>query len=110
MASLVAIGKNPGDRWEHELTPQPVMLGRLAESSDWATPWDLAISRRHATLVWQDGELKVRREPNALNPITIRVGNGRATPRPINKLEKIGTTHFSSAPTIRNARLTTETG
>ncbi len=47
---------------------------------------------------------------NALSPITMRVGSGRATPRPINKLEKIGTTHFSSAPTIRKARLTTDTG
>ncbi len=47
---------------------------------------------------------------NALSPITIRVGKGKATPRPTNKLAKIGTTHFSRAPTIRNARLTTETG
>jgi adenylate cyclase len=66
---LVATGKNPNDRWERELQPQPVMLGRLPEASDWSTPWDLLISRKHATLVWREGELKVRREPNARNPI-----------------------------------------
>ena len=41
---------------------------------------------------------------------TILVGRGRATPSPTNRLAKIGTTHFSSAPTIRMAMPTTATG
>ena len=49
-------------------------------------------------------------DTNALNPITMRVGKGRATPRPAKRLEKIGTTHLSKAPTISVAMLTTATG
>ena len=47
---------------------------------------------------------------NALSPMTILVGRGNVTPRPANRFAKIGTTHFSSAPTIRNAMETTATG
>jgi adenylate cyclase len=72
MASLVAIGKNSKDRWEREIPPKPVLLGRLPESSEWATPWDLLISRKHATLIWADGQLQVRREATARNPILFR--------------------------------------
>src|SRR5207244_12611688 len=47
---------------------------------------------------------------NALSPMTTRVGKGNVTPSPANRLAKIGTTHFSSAPTIRIAMLMTDTG
>ncbi len=46
----------------------------------------------------------------ALNPITMRVGRGKATPSPVNRLAKMGTTHLSRAPTIRMAIETTATG
>ena len=42
--------------------------------------------------------------------MTMRVGRGRYTPNPVNKLAKMGTTHFNSAPTINTAMLTTATG
>jgi len=46
---------------------------------------------------------------NWLNPMTIRVGRGNATPSPANRLAKMGTTHLSSAPTINAAMPTTAT-
>ena len=45
-----------------------------------------------------------------LKPMTMRVGSGRSTFNPLNRLAKMGTTYFSRAPTIRSARLTIETG
>ncbi len=69
MPNLIATGKDPLDRWERSLPEKPVTLGRLDSDSEWATPWDKLISRRHATLVWQDGRLKVQKDPSARNPI-----------------------------------------
>ena len=46
----------------------------------------------------------------ALSPMTRRVGSGRATPKPVNRLAKMGTTHFSRAPTMSTAIVTTATG
>jgi adenylate cyclase len=69
MPRLVATGKDPRDRWEHELTGEPVTVGRLGSESNWVTAWDNLISRKHATLTWREGELYVRKEPNARNPI-----------------------------------------
>ena len=40
---------------------------------------------------------------NGLSPMVMRVGRGRATPKPANRLAKIGTTDLSSAPTIKPA-------
>ena len=51
-----------------------------------------------------------KRPMKLLMPITIRVGRGKSTPSPANKLPKIGTTNFNSAPTTRMAMEMTETG
>jgi adenylate cyclase len=69
MASLLAAGKGPQDRWEHALPAKPVTLGRLETHSEWATPWDQSVSRRHATLTWLEGKLRVCKHPDARNPI-----------------------------------------
>jgi len=68
MAELVAQGKDGVLRWRHELPAQPITLGRTADSI-WQASWDKKISRVHATLHWQDGQLAVRRLPISLNPI-----------------------------------------
>ena len=71
MLMLVATGKKPGDTWEHEVPTHPVTLGRHAGEnlSDWAVPWDLRISRRHARLSLDGDQLAVERLEEGRNPI-----------------------------------------
>jgi adenylate cyclase len=68
MAELLAQGKDPSQRWRQTLSNQPLTLGRTADSV-LQVPWDRKISRVHASLLWQNGVLLVRRLPISLNPI-----------------------------------------
>lgn len=68
MADLIAQGQKTHHRWRRKLpVGQPVIIGR--ESFSWSTPWDEHISRRHAELRYQNGELKIQRLDNARNPV-----------------------------------------
>ncbi len=68
MVELIAQGKDPGQRWRQQLPAGPVSLGRTSDSV-LRVPWDRKISRLHAWLHWQDGQLQVHREAKSLNPI-----------------------------------------
>ncbi len=71
MAVLIAQGRRAEDRWRQSLPPeQPLVLGR--EAGSWSVPWDLHVSRRHATLTWRDGRLEVQRLPTGRNPIYVQ--------------------------------------
>ena len=37
----------------------------------WSTPWDPHVSRRHASLCWSDGQLRVEQLPDARNPVFV---------------------------------------
>ncbi len=68
MANLIAQGGKAEDRWRRRLPlGEPILLGRSA--SDWSVPWDMQISRRHAELLWDGRRLRVRKLPEARNPI-----------------------------------------
>jgi adenylate cyclase len=68
MYDLVAEGPLPGQRWRKKLPDgMPVVIGRLAAPFD--TPWDTQVSRRHATLVLEEDELRVEKLPEATNPV-----------------------------------------
>ncbi len=68
MAELIAQGPESHQRWRRALRPnEPFILGR--EAGLWSTPWDQHISRRHASLCWADGQLRVEQLPEARNPI-----------------------------------------
>ena len=71
MPDLVVRGKDDEHSWRRVLPVNPVTLGRTSRST-WEVPWDMAISGLHATLVWQDGKLLVRREPSTRNAIFVR--------------------------------------
>jgi adenylate cyclase len=71
MADLVAQGARPEHRWRKPLTAATVILGRT-EKCDWEAPWDETISRRHASLTWNDNKLHVVRLPDTINPIYFR--------------------------------------
>jgi adenylate cyclase len=71
MADLVAQGPQPEHRWRQTLPADRLcLLGRTA--GIWATPWDAAISRQHASICWNRGRLEVNRLPTARNPIFFR--------------------------------------
>jgi len=68
MADLIAQGGRSEERWRRRLPlGEPILLGRSA--GDWSVPWDMQISRRHAELFWDGGRLRVRKLPEARNPI-----------------------------------------
>jgi adenylate cyclase len=69
MADLVAQGKKAHDQWRRTLPDGEIMLGRDADHCAWPVPWDLKISRAHASIAWGDGKLTVRRIPAARNPV-----------------------------------------
>lgn len=50
---------------------QVVRLGR-APANGWAVEWDRSISREHADLIWQNGQLSIACLPTAANPIKLR--------------------------------------
>jgi adenylate cyclase len=69
MAEIVAQGLEPDQSARVALIEsQPIRLGRASDSGI-AIPWDPMISRQHAEVVLHDGQLTVRRLPNARNPI-----------------------------------------
>lgn len=71
MADLVAQGAESSHRWRHTLPSQtPVLLGRASTDwPDWQIDWDRQISRVHAELTWDGSQLRVRRMPEATNPV-----------------------------------------
>jgi adenylate cyclase len=59
----------PHDRWQKPLPPgELVRLGR-APRQGLKVPWDMLISREHAELIWNDGNLLVKCLDTARNPI-----------------------------------------
>jgi adenylate cyclase len=71
MADLFAQDNEGQNWWRHPLPHNPVSLGRTSKSF-WKVPWDRQISGLHATLLWQDGKLVVRRDPSTRNAIFVR--------------------------------------
>ena len=70
MAELVAQSDDSTHRWRRSFARDvPVLLGR---SGSWPVPWDRAILRRHARLVWDGQKLLVTRIPEASNPVFYR--------------------------------------
>jgi adenylate cyclase len=70
VAELIAQGPEAHQRWRRALRPnEPFILGR--EAGLWSTPWDPHVSRRHASLCWSDGQLRVERLPDARNPVFV---------------------------------------
>src|SRR5690606_36416609 len=68
VADLIAQGPRPQDRWRRTFpTDRPVVLG--CAGSAWPASWDDLISRRHAELSWDGRRLRVRRLPEARNPV-----------------------------------------
>jgi adenylate cyclase len=69
---VLVSGPEPSQREDHTLCEgEEVRIGR-APQKGWKIPWDRAISREHADLVWQNGKLRVTCTPNARNPLVYR--------------------------------------
>lgn len=94
MAELTAIGPEPHQRWQNPLPDaQVVRLGR-APRTGWKVPWDIMISREHAELTWQNGQLKVQCLETARNLIQFKGEKARdIVLRPGESFE-IGNTRF----------------
>lgn len=74
MPQLVATGPNPAEKLEFELVEgESVRFGRKSPSG-WSIPWDKQISREHADLKWEAGQLHVGCLEAARNPIYLAGG------------------------------------
>lgn len=68
MPDLIAQGTEAQQRWRRPLPEgQEIVLGRIG--GVWAVPWDHQVSRRHVELEWDGQRLKVKRLPDAKNPV-----------------------------------------
>src|SRR5437016_9054624 len=68
MPHLSVQGTNAAERWRRLLREgERVVLGRAPHT--WQIPWERFLSSEHIELVWQGGLLKVRRLPEARNPV-----------------------------------------
>ena len=68
MPDLIAQGPLRQNRWRRSLPEgHEVVVGRT--SGTWATPWDDHISRRHATLRCEKGNVMIEMLSSARNPI-----------------------------------------
>jgi adenylate cyclase len=94
MADLIAQGEETQHRWRRALPEgHPLVLGRAA--GVWAVPWDLHVSRQHATLLYRDQRLEVTAAEGAQNPIFFRgKESARFTVRPGERFV-IGSTSFT---------------
>jgi adenylate cyclase len=71
VADLIAQGPLPDQRWRRKLrSGMSLVVGR--QSEDWSVPWDDRISRRHVTLTYEHGRLRVEVLPAARNPVFFR--------------------------------------
>jgi adenylate cyclase len=100
MAELEArFEKNESKNWRRPL-PEGVeiKLGRAPGPDGWAADWDGFISSVHATLLWKDGKLRVRRrlEPRpTMNPIYYKAVENDDFSMAPNERFVIGGTTFS---------------
>lgn len=71
MAELIAHGSSFENRWRRRLPPgTEIVLGRACHG--FTVAWDNQISRQHATLLFSDDGLRVRKLPKAGNPVFYR--------------------------------------
>ena len=94
MMELVAIGPEPGQRWRRPIPADRVL--RLGRSPDhgWSVPWDLRISREHAELRLDEGQLHVQCLEGALNPAYLDGNEIREFSLPVGETFRIGSTTF----------------
>jgi adenylate cyclase len=104
MPDLIAQGPQPQNRWRRKLTPgSRQVIGR--SSGPWSTPWDERISRRHAEIVFREGELHVEALAGARNPVFYRGQQQERFSLPPGEHFVIGQTTFSLADERANVSL-----
>ena len=87
-------GLESSQRIQHSLREgETVRIGRGSQSG-WPIPWDKTISRQHADLCWQNGELSVVCLPNVVNTIVYRGQTSRELVLPPGEWFQIGQTTF----------------
>lgn len=106
---LTVTGTRPENRLNLVLVDgDPVRIGR-APSNGWAVPWDLAISREHADLCWEDGQLRVTCLPAARNSILHRTTTSREVVLKPGDSFRIGKTTFEATKEVRELRAAPDT-
>lgn len=94
MPELTAIGSEPDQRWQRPLPEtEPVRIGRSPRNG-WKIPWDISISREHADLIWQNGQLSVICLDTARNPVEYKGKHLKSAYVRIGESFQIGTTKF----------------
>ncbi len=94
LAILAAIGPESYQRWQNALPEgEVVRLGR-APRNGWKVGWDIQISREHADLTWQNGQLQVECLETARNPVLVEGKKGSRFRLSVGDSFRIGRTQF----------------
>lgn len=72
MAELIAIGKGGKRQSRQEIQEGETLLIGRAPRNGWGIPWDRLISREHANVSYDSGELVVQQLETARNPILLQ--------------------------------------
>ncbi len=90
-----AVGPQPGQRAEVYLARMPVVCGRQPDGEHTlAAPWDEFISREHFD-IWMDGAgVRVKKRPQARNPIAFQFGPADESTLQPGEVFSIGETKF----------------
>lgn len=72
MAELIAIGKGGKRQSRQEIQEGESLLIGRAPRNGWGIPWDRLISREHANVSYEAGELVVQQLETARNPILLQ--------------------------------------
>ena len=94
MLQLVAQGPEPAQLLRNPIPESGVLhIGRCTDN-DCAVTWDRKVSRRHASLHWQDGEATIQCHEGALNPIVLRGASCQHARVKVGEEFRIGSTAF----------------
>lgn len=72
LLQLSISGPDPSQRLQKGIREGQVVRFGRAPKEGWAVPWDRAISREHADIIWANGQITVTMIPQARNPIIYR--------------------------------------
>ena len=94
MPHLLALGPTPEQSWQY-LIPQrgSLRIGRK-EGNDCHVPWDMQISREHASLTWHNGSVSVECLDRARNPIIYHGRSYKSVKLAVGDEFQIGETRF----------------
>ncbi|MDA1015064.1 MAG: adenylate/guanylate cyclase domain-containing protein, partial [Planctomycetota bacterium] len=94
MPHLLALGPTPEQSWQYLIPRRGCLKIGRKEGNDCHVPWDMQISREHASLTWDNGSVSVECLDRARNPIIYHGRSYKSVKLPVGDEFQIGETRF----------------